>query len=321
MLCDMSIRTGIPFLLAMAITGCAAGPEHLVLRAAGPPVELVDVPFFAQDEFQCGPAALATVLVHEGIDVTPQALRSQIYIPDRRGSLQAELLAATRRHGHVPYVLPGSLSPMLSEIRAGRPVLLLQNLGLERWPVWHYAVLVGYDPARDRFLLRSGTTHRKQTRARTFLASWDRAGRWSIVVASPSEPPVSADVLGWLRAVAPFESTGNFELAAEGYEAAVRRWPDEAIAWTALGNIRYLQQDLHAAEESYTRALTLSDDLWTARNNLVNTLVDRGCAGRAEPWIRTAGEPPPEFASTWQQTLMDVAAAEEQSCDHSRSPQ
>lgn len=317
----MSSRAPIYCLLVMGIAGCAAGPEHLVLRAAGEPVELVDVPFFAQDEFQCGPAALATVLVHEGIDVTPKALKSQIYIPGRRGSLQAELLAATRRHGRVPYVLPGSLAPMLDELRAGRAVLLLQNLGLERWPVWHYAVLVGFDPERDRFLLRSGTTHRKQTRARTFLASWDRAGRWSIVVASPSDPPVSANVLGWLRAVAPFESTGKFDLAAEGYEAAVKRWPDEAIAWTALGNVRYLQQDLNAAEESYTRALTISDNLWTARNNLVNTLVDRGCAGLADPWIRTAGEPPPEFASTWQQTLSDVAAAEEQSCDRTQSPQ
>lgn len=30
-----------------------------------------------------------------------------------------------------------------------------------------------------------------------------------IVVVSPSDPPVSADVLGWLRAGAPFVSTGN----------------------------------------------------------------------------------------------------------------
>lgn len=319
--CDMPTRAGIFCLLILALGGCATGPEHLVLRAAGAPVELVDVPFFVQDEFQCGPAALATVLVDAGIDVTPQALESQIYIPDRRGSLQAELLAATRRHGRVPYVLPGSLAPMLNEIRAGRPVLLLQNLGLGRWPVWHYAVLVGFDPDRDRFLLRSGTTQRKQSRARDFLASWDKAGRWSIVVVSPSDPPASADVLDWLRAVAPFESTGNLELAREGYEAAVKRWPDEAIAWTALGNISYLQRDLQAAEASYSRALTLSESLWTARNNLVRTLVDRGCAGRAEPWVRTAGEPPPEFASTWQETLMELAAAKDQSCSSSQLPQ
>ncbi len=317
----MFMRATISFLLVLAIAGCAAGPEHLVLRAAGDPVELVDVPFFAQDEFQCGPAALATVLVDEGIDVTPEALKSQIYIPGRRGSLQAELLAATRRHGRVPYVLPASLAPMLDEVRAGRPVLLLQNLGLERWPVWHYAVLVGFDPERDRFLLRSGTTQRLQTRAPAYLARWDRAGRWSMVVVSPSDPPASADVRGWLRAVAPFESTGNLDVAAEGYEAAVNRWPDEAIAWTALGNVRYLQQDFHAAEESYTRALGISEDLWTARNNLVNTLVDRGCAGLADPWIRSAGEPPPEFASTWQQTLTAVAAAEDLSCDRSQSLQ
>ncbi len=319
MMRDVPIRAGILCLLGLAVGGCATGPEHLVLRAAGAPVELVDVPFFPQDEFQCGPAALATVLVDAGIDVTPQALKSQVFIPDRRGSLQAELLAATRRHGRVPYVLPGSLAPILDEIRAGRPVLLLQNLGMERWPVWHYAVLVGFDPGRDRFLLRSGTTQRKQSRARNLLASWDKAGRWSIVVVSPSDPPVSADVLGWLRAVAPFESTGNLKLASEGYNAAVKRWPDEAIAWAALGNVRYLQKNLVAAEESYSRALTLSENLWTARNNLIRTLVDRGCAGRAEPWVRSAGEPPPEFASMWQETLSDLAAAD-RSCGDSHSP-
>ncbi|HEX7719685.1 MAG TPA: PA2778 family cysteine peptidase [Woeseiaceae bacterium] len=318
---DVPIRAGTICLVVLAISGCVTGPEHLVLRTAGTPVELVDVPFFAQDEFQCGPAALATVLVDAGVDVTPQALQSQVYIPDRRGSLQAELLAATRRHGRVPYVLPGSLAFMLDEIRDGRPVLLLQNLGIQRWPVWHYAVLVGFDPGRDRFLLRSGTTPRQQSRARNLLASWDKGGRWSIVVVSPSDPPVSADVLGWLRAVAPFESTGNLDLAREGYEAAITRWPDEAIAWTALGNVNYLQEDLQAAEESYSRALTLSESLWTARNNLIRTLVERGCAGRAEPWVRTAGEPPPEFASTWQQTLVDLAAAEDQSCGSSLSPQ
>lgn len=263
----------------LALSACAVGPEHRVLREAGMPVELVEVPFFPQDEYQCGPAALATVLVHSGIDVTPQQLVARVYIPDRHGSLQAEMLAATRSQGRIPYVLPQSLAPILEQLRAGRPVLLLQNLGLDRWPVWHYAVLIGFDPEKEKFLLRSGITRREERAAVPFLASWDRGGRWSMIAVEAGDPPAGADVLGWLRAVAPFESTGDLELAAEGYMAAVARWPEEAMAWTALGNVRYLQGDLFAAEAAYLHALELSPGFRTACNNLAQTLTELAAAG------------------------------------------
>jgi tetratricopeptide (TPR) repeat protein len=279
----MTMRFQVPMLLAIALfalSGCAVGPEHRVLRAAGTPVELVEVPFFPQEEYQCGPAALATVLVHSGVDVTAEQLVSRVYVPDRQGSLQAEILAATRSLGRVPYVMPETLAPILAELRAGHPVLLLQNLGIDRWPVWHYAVLIGFDPAAEEFLLRSGTDRRLERGAVPFLASWDRGGRWSMVAVKPGEPPASAEVLGWLRAVAPFESTGKLELAAEGYTAAITRWPEEAMAWTALGNVRYLQGDLAAAETAYRRALELSPGFWTACNNLAQTLTELVASGQ-----------------------------------------
>ncbi|MFU8821989.1 MAG: PA2778 family cysteine peptidase [Gammaproteobacteria bacterium] len=266
-------------IVQLALGACAVGPEQRVLRAAGSPVELAQVPFFPQEQYQCGPAALATVLVHSGVDVSPQELVTRVYVPGRKGSLQAEMLAATRSQGRVPYVLPESLAPILMELRAGQPVLLLQNLGLDRWPVWHYAVLIGFEPEKEKFLLRSGTTRREERAAVPFLASWDRGGRWSMVAVQAGEPPASADVLGWLRAVAPFESTGKLDLAAEGYMAAVARWPEEAMAWTALGNVRYLQRDLAAAEAAYLKALELSPGFRTACNNLAETLKELAAAG------------------------------------------
>lgn len=308
------MRVRIFLLLMIGLAGCAVGPEHRTLRAADAPVELHEVPFFPQDDYQCGPAALATVLVAAGVSVSPEQLTEQVYVPGRRGSLQAELVAAARRHRRVPYLLPQSLAPMLEELRAGRPVLVLQNLGLERWPIWHYAVLVGFDPTRERFLLRSGTRRRLETRARSFLGSWDRAGRWSMVVVAPSAPPAHADVLRWLQAVAPFESTGDLATAARGYEAAVQRWPQESSAWTALGNVRYHQQRLEEAAAAYLRALEHSAGNWTARNNLVRTLADLGCPGRARTWVDEAAVPPPEIASDWADTLDHLAAAQEVGC-------
>ncbi|MGA0033840.1 MAG: hypothetical protein ACO3HA_10980, partial [Burkholderiales bacterium] len=81
------------FLLA----GCAA-PQTGALRMqvpAGLPAqaELAAAPFFPQEEYQCGPAALATVLAYSGAAATPEVLVPQVYLPGREGSLQTEMLA------------------------------------------------------------------------------------------------------------------------------------------------------------------------------------------------------------------------------------
>ena len=136
-----------------------------------------------------------------------------------------------------------------------------------------------------------------------------------MVVVQPSEIPASADALRWLRAVAPFESTGRLAIAAVGYKAGVKRWPGDALVWTALGNVRYLQQDLAGAEKAYGQALALAPEHWPARNNLVNTLMARGCVGRAWKWTDAVGNPPAEFSATWNRTLEELAGVAESRCE------
>jgi hypothetical protein len=58
--------------------------------------ELTEVPFFPQKDYECGPAALATSLVYFGAPVTPDELVSQVYLPERKGSLQVEMIASAR---------------------------------------------------------------------------------------------------------------------------------------------------------------------------------------------------------------------------------
>ena len=140
--------------------GCATQTAALRFGAVeGLPrcAELVDTPFFPQDQrYLCGPESLAAVLQATGLAVTPPDLVPQVYVPGRQGSLQAEMLAATRRQGAVAYVLPPRLEALLREVAAGTPVVILQNLGLQWAPTWHYAVVVGYDLDEGLVLLRSG---------------------------------------------------------------------------------------------------------------------------------------------------------------------
>src|SRR5205823_8928965 len=133
--------------ILLALCGCAGlAPQTATLRETLAPAlherfELTQVPFFPQDEYQCGPAALATALASSGVKVTPEELVPQVYIPERKGSLQVEMLAAARRHGLISYQLAPRLEDLLRELNAGTPVIVLQNLGIGE--SWHYAVAIG----------------------------------------------------------------------------------------------------------------------------------------------------------------------------------
>lgn len=268
---------------ALALAACAAVPR-LGQYTGGGSVELSSVPFFAQDELQCGPAALATVLDATGAGVTPADLKPQVYIPARGGSLQAELIAATRVYGRVPYVLQPTLDALLAELRAGHPVLILQNLGLDALPTWHYAVLIGYDTASDQLILRSGREPRQQLSLSEFLAFWRGDARWAMVVTTPDRIPATATPEPWIAAAAAFESLHKPALAETAYAAATQRWPQASMAWLALGNARYALGDKSAAAQAYAQAVKLAPTSADALNNYGQALADLGCpaSGRAQ---------------------------------------
>ena len=206
----MLLRSAAFLALVGLIAGCAADP----FRAAVEPgthsaIELTETPFFPQREYQCGPAALATVLVDSDVAVDPDELISRVYLPQRQGSLQPELLAATRHYGRIPYVIPPEFAALLAEVSQGRPVLVLQNLGIKAFPAWHYAVVVGFSRERREVILRSGIDERRVTPAVTFANTWRRAGNWGIVALQPGELPATDDIKGYLRALAAAESAGG----------------------------------------------------------------------------------------------------------------
>lgn len=248
---------------------------------SGPPrnsvPELADVAFFPQTAYDCGPAALATILDASGVATTPTALIDQVYIRDLEGSLQAELVAATRRAGRVPVPLGQSFDALVEELESGRPVLVLLNLGLSRAPVWHYAVVVGFDADADRVILRSGEEPRRRERLRRFLRQWQLAEQWAFVATRPGEIPVSATPDSYLRALLdaePLLSEADVSLA---YDAALVRWPRNELAMFAAANHELAENDLHRAVELYQSVLALVPGHVAARNNLALALLEQGC--------------------------------------------
>ncbi len=250
--------------------------DELLQQSGGVAYELTDTSFYSQTTDQCGPAALATALNAAGVSVTPEELATRIYIPDRNGSLQIELLATTRSYGRIPYPVEQEVVALLSEIQAGRPVLVLQNLGLRFAPVWHYAVVVGYLPDENRFVLRSGEHRRHLVNASRFLRTWRRAESWGIVVLPPGTLPAGNDAASFVQAVASLESVGQFEAAVAAYQAAVAQWPEHAFAWLGLGNSYYALAQLDNAEDAYYELLNIEPDNVVVLNNLSMVIADNG---------------------------------------------
>ena len=256
------------------LAGCAQIPPYVgELEPGTASLELVNTPFFPQERYQCGPAALATALAGSGVAVDLGALIDRVYLPGRQGSLQVEMLAASRIAGRIPYVVDGNLQTLRDELDAGRPVVVLQNLGIAAIPKWHYAVVVGIDTARNRIILRSGTDQRRIIRTKTFLRTWRRGDYWGFVVLRADELPSGVDRRRYLQAVAALEKAGRRAEAAIAWQTVLANWPSDTVALFGLGNAQLAKGD-NASAETYFRAVLEQDPgSIAARNNLAIALA------------------------------------------------
>jgi tetratricopeptide (TPR) repeat protein len=261
------------------------------MSAYGPaasPLELVDTPFYPQQQYQCGPAALMTLLTASGVATTLNAVTAQVYIPAREGSLQTEILAASRAAERIPYVLAPGLASITAELAAGRPVLVLQNLGVSWAPRWHYAVVVGTDAQNKKVVLRSGTDLRRTTRSSVFLRTWRRSDYWAVTTLKPGELPANPDRVRYVEAVAGLEQTGHFEAARDAWRAGRSHWPDDAVIQCGLANTEFALGNFTAAERLYVDLLSEDSGSLIARNNLAMTMLALGRNREAREQIDAA---------------------------------
>lgn len=297
----------LAFLLCcLLLNGCSINPKVDLPSLAGSSTPgVLAVPFFPQEEFQCGPAALATVLVASGVKTSPDILKPQVYLPERQGSLQPELLAATRRAGRIPYVIQDDLATVFAQLQEGRPVLLLQNLRTRQFPVWHYAVLTGIDPGSGKVFLNTGTSEREAMRAGKFARLWDWAGNWAMVALMPGEIPAMAIPEVYYESVANFEAVAGIDAAEQAWRSAMARWPEQAQPYLALGNQAYSRGQLQQAAALYRDGLEINSQHIGLANNLASVMGELGCPRTGEAILRPVATGLPDN-SAWRETVANT---------------
>jgi hypothetical protein len=292
------------FLLA-AGSGCSLYGGVMPSSPTGAELTRVpDVPFYAQEEYQCGPAALAMAMTWSGLPVRPEDLTAEVYTPANKGSIQPDMITAARRHGRMAYVIHGA-DRLSAEIDAHNPVVVLQNLGLSWYPVWHYAVVTGLDRDTGEVLLNSGTIRSKRSPWRVFENTWG-PDFWGVMVLPPSRLPATAREKEWLEGAVGLERAKQWAAAEQAYATATDRWPQSHDAWIGLGNARYSLGNATGAAEAFRKATEVKPDSGIAFNNLAFVLDELGRRDEALAAAREAVSLGGPQVDAFRQTLSDI---------------
>jgi tetratricopeptide (TPR) repeat protein len=200
-----------------------------------------------------------------------------------------------------------SFDDLLTELDAGHPVLVLQNLGVEAWPVWHYAVAMGYDLKSRTLFLHSGKEARFSTGFQDFEDSWRSSNNWGLTITKPSHLPATNSEQAWLEAANGLERAGQSRAAASAYGALLERWPDNLPALMGFGNARYAAGDVEAASTTFRHAVTLYPTAAEAWNNLAVSLSDQGRRAEALRAAKRAVKLGGPHQAAARKTLADLA--------------
>ena len=265
-------------LACLTWAGCVTAPPNIKLPASldiPRKIELTEVPFYPQGEYQCGPASLAMTLNWSGVAITPDQLKPEVYTPSRQGSLPPDMIGASRRHGRIAYPV-NTIENILKEVANGHPVIVLQKLTSLFRESWHYAVVIGYDLDQRTIILHSGVKAREVLDVDAFASTWQPSGHWGILTLAPQKFPATAQEETYLKAAIGLEQTERWTEARQAYVCAAERWPHNGMAWMGLGNSDYALENLAGAEQAFRSAVDATPQLGAAYNNLAHVLMELG---------------------------------------------
>ncbi len=140
----------------------------------------------SSERFQCGPTTLASVFAFHGVAVPEEQISKAIYSPTARGVLLMDLARVARDHGFATESRTGSLEDLRIFIAAGKPPIVLLDLGAAGLRVPHFTAVTGV--TGDRVFLLNSKAENDFVSHPLFTRQWKLAGNQSLVLSPPSPP-------------------------------------------------------------------------------------------------------------------------------------
>ena len=263
--------TGLIFLAGFSLPGCVTAPQTREILQHPPhvreKVEIADVPYIEQSVGQCGPATLTMALQWAGHPASIEQIAPEVMTPKKGGTLQEDMISASRREGMMAVRIDG-MESLVREIAAGHPVIVFENLGLNWYQQWHYALIYGFDFRNQDLLQHSGHDKADHVDMSVFERSWKLSDYWGLVILPPGEIATAASEIENVKAAAGLEQAAHEDEAALSYHAILERWPKSLGALVGLGNIAYKKKDFKEAVSILKEAQRAHPDSEMVAHNL-----------------------------------------------------
>jgi Tfp pilus assembly protein PilF len=127
-------------------------------------------------------------------------------------------------------------------------------------------------------------------------------------VLPPSQLPATATEREYISAILGLEKTSQWKAAVEGYETALKRWPDSLLAHVGLGNSYYALSDFESAEKIFREATCHYPTQGSIFNNLAQVLWKQGKNQEALKAAYKAVKLGGPLANIYQKTLEEIQA-------------
>jgi ABC-type bacteriocin/lantibiotic exporter with double-glycine peptidase domain len=165
-------------LLGLMLFACAAAPN--APAPAGSVRIIESVPFFSQEDYQCGPAAMASVLNYRGIKIRSEEIASAIYSKSARGTLNFDMVFFAEKKGLYARQYPGNLADLKYRIDNSHPLIVMVDYGFLIYQKDHFMVVVGYDSGN--IIVHSGKDSFKRIPIEDFLKTWQKTKNWTLLI-------------------------------------------------------------------------------------------------------------------------------------------
>jgi tetratricopeptide (TPR) repeat protein len=209
------------------------------------------------------------MLTASGAPATPEQLRPLLHVTTPE--------SLPYRFGRLTYQVAPELSALHSELDQKHPVLV----ELQR----RYLVLMDYDPQTNTLVVRAGRSKPQVLSAYEFVRQWESSQRWAMLVLRPGDLPAELSRQRYFDAATAFERDARPESLVLVFDAALRRWHDEPLAWAGRATAKLRAGNLIDAARDYSTSLRIDGSNTEVRHQLALTLLYLGCTHKAQSQI------------------------------------
>jgi ABC-type bacteriocin/lantibiotic exporter with double-glycine peptidase domain len=142
-----------------------------------------DVPFYPQEDYQCGPASIASVMGYWNVHVDPDEIGKEIFSKSAGGTVTIDMMLYAEKKGFHVDQLKGSMEILKNSVDSGYPIIVLVDYGMSVIQINHFMVVTGY--SNGGVIVHSGKFPNRVISQKDFLSAWKKTDYWSLLIKKP----------------------------------------------------------------------------------------------------------------------------------------